>query len=228
MPPQDEAIQALRNASNGQGIDPIVPPPQSPADVYAGAAPFAQALGLPDALKALKGQMTPEEGQNFFMQQAQNLLPEAKGAGMGLAALHLMPRALLPKVESGLSAGIRDTGAMPGQLADSLFGHGEPNAKSFDIANDEGNKVARMWTSQNDPKQLYVNYIAALDPATGEAVGAGQQANALGTKEMMSLLPELKKQFPGVEKIGGYRVSGARAASPGGPGPTVMALKGGL
>jgi hypothetical protein len=78
MPSQAEVIQALQNASNGQGLDPMVPPPQSPADVYAGASPFANALGLPDALKALKGQMTPEEGQAFALTSAMGLLPGAK------------------------------------------------------------------------------------------------------------------------------------------------------
>lgn len=76
MPSQAEVIQALRNASNGQ--DMAVPPPQSPADVVAGAAPFANALGLPDALKALKGQLTPEEGQAFALTSAMGLLPGAK------------------------------------------------------------------------------------------------------------------------------------------------------
>ena len=78
MPSQAEVIKALQNASAGQGLDPMVPPPQSPADVYAGAGPFAQALGLPDALKALKGQFTPEEAQGFALVSAMGLLPGAK------------------------------------------------------------------------------------------------------------------------------------------------------
>jgi hypothetical protein len=76
MPSQAEVIQALRNASNGQ--DMAVPPPTSPADVVAGATPFANALGLPDALKALKGQLTPEEAQTFALTSAMGLLPGAK------------------------------------------------------------------------------------------------------------------------------------------------------
>jgi hypothetical protein len=76
VPSQAEVIQALRNASNGR--DMAVPPPTSPADVVAGATPFANALGLPDALKALKGQLTPEEAQTFALTSAMGLLPGAK------------------------------------------------------------------------------------------------------------------------------------------------------
>jgi hypothetical protein len=189
----------------------------------------ASALGIPDAIKALKGQMTPEEGQDFFMQSLPNLIPEAKaaaGAGGALAALHLMPRALLPK----LGEGVDRVAPFSSHVADTLFGHGETNGKSFDIANDQGQNVARMWTSQYNPKQIYVNYIASLDPASGEVAGTmpswgSPNANPLGTKEMMSLLPEIKKQFPDAQSIGGWRVSGARAAA-GKTGPAEVKLGG--
>ena len=69
MPSQADTIEALRNAGLSQ-----VPPPQSPADVAPFGQAMASAVGLPDAVKALKGEMTPEEGQNFFMQQLPNLL----------------------------------------------------------------------------------------------------------------------------------------------------------
>jgi hypothetical protein len=73
MPSQAEVIQALRNAGLSQ-----VPPPQSPASVTAGAAPFASALGLPEALQALRGQLTPEEAKGFALTSAMGLLPGAK------------------------------------------------------------------------------------------------------------------------------------------------------
>lgn len=139
-------------------------------------------------------------------------------------ALRLLPRTLLPKssaqeVQEALSSG---KGNHP-VIADYLYGHGETNPRSFDIANDQGQKVARMWTAQHNPNDLYVNYIAALDPKSGAIANAtGEAANVLGTREMRSLIPELKKQFPDVNTVGGFRVSGARAAN---PSSTILKLK---
>jgi hypothetical protein len=87
MPSQAEVIQALRNAGLSQ-----VPPPQSPASVTAGAAPFAAALGLPDALKALRGEFTPEEAKGFALTSAMGLLPGAKAESAAVKTMgELLP-----------------------------------------------------------------------------------------------------------------------------------------
>lgn len=139
-------------------------------------------------------------------------------------ALHLMPRNLLPKVSPNEALGEGVEGAQ--RWADALFGHGETNARSFDISNDEGKNIARMWTSQMDPKKVYVNYIASLSPEgvpAGAALG-NPGANSIGAKEMRSLINELKGQFPNAESIGGWRISGARAKH-GAEGPLEVKLK---
>jgi hypothetical protein len=89
MPSQAETIAAL------QGLNPVTTP-QSPADPYAAAMTFGSAIGLPDAIKALKGQMTPEEAQGFALTSAMGLLPGAKLEGaavktMGELLPHLYP-----------------------------------------------------------------------------------------------------------------------------------------
>lgn len=152
-----------------------------------------------------------------------NLQILPKGTGVGnQEALKLMPRTLLPTPSEEVREALAPKGEDPA-VADYYYGSGEPNGRSFDIANDQGQKVARMWTAQHNPNSLYVNYIAALDPKSGAIANAmGGAANALGTKEMRSLIPELKKQFPDVNTIGGYRVSGTRAAN---PSSTTMKLK---
>jgi hypothetical protein len=87
MPSQAEVIQALHNAGLGQ-----MPPPQSPASVTAGAAPFAAALGLPDALKALRGEFTPEEAKGFALTSAMGLLPGAKAESAAVKTMgELLP-----------------------------------------------------------------------------------------------------------------------------------------
>ncbi len=206
--------------------NPLLLPGKSPADpAQTGGFLANQAsryLGLPEMVKALHGQMTPEEGQNFFMQQLPNLLgPEAKFGS--LAALHLMPRALLPKpatpVTTLMRGGIPVRGTMDPALADLLHGHGEESIKSFDIVNDLGKNVARTWILALNPKKPYINYIAALDPESGlpAALYNPKAPNALGTKEMLSLIPELKKHFPEAQEVQGFRMTGARVKGQTGP-----------
>ena len=237
---KDPMVQALLAQSKqgqpqqpqGLGTDPI--------GAQRTGSFLSNTLGLTDATRALRGEMTPEEQQSFFMGALPNLIPEVKGAGAIGAALHLIPRPLLERLSQST---VRDTGRLgtnalgfmqggydpgnPAQIADSLFGHGEPNSRSFDIANDSGQNVARLWTSQSTPKSVYVEYLSQLDPKTGHPLFNANQpgsANKLGPKEMMSLLPELKKHFPEAEEIGGWRVSGARAKA-GAEGPTTIKLK---
>jgi hypothetical protein len=91
VPSQAETIAAL------QGLNPVTTP-QSPADPYAAAMTFGSAIGLPDAIKALKGQLTPEEAQNFALTSAIGLLPGGKAETaaaktMGELLPHLYPPA---------------------------------------------------------------------------------------------------------------------------------------
>ncbi len=177
--------------------DPLLLPGKSPADP-AQAAGFlgnqaAGYLGLPEMVKALRGQQTPEEGQDFFMQQVPNLLgPEAKFGS--LAALGLLPRIMRSDLSSDLVHGIQ-TGA----------------SHSFDIVNELNKPVARTWLSQPNPKTLHVEMIRALDPDYPDQMLYGKDVpNMLGLKEMKTLIPQIKQHFPEVEKIEGYRISGAR------------------
>jgi hypothetical protein len=86
--------------------------------------------------------------------------------------------------------------------------------KAFDIANDAGKNVAQTVITQGQHgglKDLWVDWI-------GSAWGGPPTENALGAKEIRSLIPEIKKHYPEAERIGGFR-SGARAKnSPEGQG----------
>ena len=105
MPSQAETIAAL------QGLNPVTTP-QSPANPYAAAMTFGSAIGLPDAIKALKGQLTPEEAKNFALTSAMGLLPGGKAETvaaktMGELLPHLYPEAssfakMTPKESLGM------------------------------------------------------------------------------------------------------------------------------
>lgn len=215
--PNDDMVQALMPK---QGLAADVAGYPQRAGGY-----LSQFLGIDDAARALRGEMTPDEQQGFFMSQLPNLIPESK---LGFAAaLKLLPREITePYSERFLESGIgswanryRDAfsnSVNAERSADSLYANNAPNSRSFDIINDNNQGVGRLWTSYYDPKKLYVDYIAALDPKSGllskvtpDSFGPG----TLGTKEMMSLIPELKKHFPEAESLEGYRLSGARRKS---------------
>ena len=60
MPTQAEAITALRNAN--LPVDPTYTP-QQPYDPMQAVRMFGSALGVNDAIRALKGEMTDDEQQ---------------------------------------------------------------------------------------------------------------------------------------------------------------------
>jgi len=113
------------------------------------------------------------------------------GEDASLAALGLRPRTI-----EGTSADLT---------------HGGASSHSFDIVNELNKPVARTWLSQPDPKTLHVEMIRALDPHNPNMLAYGKDIpNLLGLKEMRTLIPQIKQHFPDVEKIEGYRISGAR------------------
>lgn len=110
MPSQAETIKALLQQAKG-GVDPSYVP-QSPANVAPFGNAMASAVGLPDALKALRGEMTPEEAQGFAMTSALGLIP---GAGEGEAAVARGAREL-PDMEKILQ-GLREALGSPNARA---------------------------------------------------------------------------------------------------------------
>ena len=74
------------------------------------------------------------------------------------------------------------------------------NHKMFNLKKDDGSSAGWVTISSDDPKNLLVSGISA------HADGP----NSLGAKEMMSLIPEVKKYYPNAETVRGHRISGAR------------------
>lgn len=124
-------------------------------------------------------------------------------------SLTLKPRELTTK-EPGPSEYYSPT-TDPVGFNDYLHGVMGGGKHSFDIANGQGQNVARMWASQPEKGQVYVNYITGLD-AKGNPRGIHdpEAPNALGPSEIRSLLPELAKAFPGAKEVAGLRETGAR------------------
>ena len=84
MPSQAETIQALRNAN--LPVDPTYSP-NNPADPHRAAMMFGSALGIPDAIRALKGEMTEDEQKQFAMTAALGLIPGAEELGPAARAV---------------------------------------------------------------------------------------------------------------------------------------------
>lgn len=126
------------------------------------------------------------------------------------------------KKQESLSLRPRNINAFGGDttsVLDKAYGTGVMNPKSFDIVNELQQPVGRVWTAQHRPDQVLINYITGLDKE-GRADWA---PNSLGPSEMRSLLSSFKEQFPEAEKIGGYRISGARDKA-GKTGPAYATL----
>ncbi len=71
-------------------------------------------------------------------------------------------------------------------------------------------RLGYMQLNTRDPKNLWVNMIDASKNIPQEGGGTVSGANALGPSSTRSLVNEIKELYPEAEKIGGYRVSGAR------------------
>jgi hypothetical protein len=68
-------------------------------------------------------------------------------------------------------------------------------------------RMGKMWNGEYDPGLLWVDMVQATKGGPWDHGGA----LAFGGKETRALLPELQKRFPEMTRIGGFRVSGARA-----------------
>jgi hypothetical protein len=102
MPSQAETIQALRNAN--LLVDPTYSP-NNPADPHRAAMMFGSALGIPDAIRALKGEMTDDEQQKFAV-------TAAMGLGMGFAPFGKLIEGAAPAIEEAAGPAIKSMGEL--------------------------------------------------------------------------------------------------------------------
>jgi hypothetical protein len=203
MPDQDEMIAALMRPNPG-GLPPplqIDPARQLLETPGAGAVAALTAGHMAELPKQMfESSENLRQGGDYdpapFVKTIGALTGGAPliGEDASLAALGLVPRV--------------------GKNTSTDLIWGGKGAHSFDIVNELNKPVAATWLTQPNPKTLHVEMIRALDPENPEnflfnSYGQGP-ANVLGTKEIRSLIPAIKKHFPDVEKIEGYRISGAR------------------
>ena len=102
MPTQAEAITALRNAN--LPVDPTYTP-QQPYDPMQAVRMFGSALGINDAIRALKGEMTDDEQQRFAM-------TAAMGLGLGFTPLGKLAEAAAPAIEEAAGPAIKTMGEL--------------------------------------------------------------------------------------------------------------------
>ena len=205
----DDVLSALGLDVPGVGYVPTTAGPTNvPAQMMLGAAENAKNLFLGPG-RALSGEMPVSEQYEWGPGMALSMLGGGLGAAedASLGSLALRARKLTPFEGTSESA------------LDNLYGTGVQNPRSFDIVNEDSKPVGRVWTSQYRPDQVLINYISGMD-AKGVPTWA---PNSLGTADLRSLLQSFRDQFPEVQKIGGYRISGARDAA-GKTGPAYAKL----
>jgi hypothetical protein len=78
---------------------------------------------------------------------------------------------------------------------------GEAGFDDFHIRDDRGEHVGEVTINSKDPKNLWVEWIGAH---------GAYPFNALGPKEIRSLLDSVRTRYPEAETISGFRASGAR------------------
>src|SRR5579859_2946293 len=109
------------------------------------ASGVGNALGVNDALSALRGQMTPEEAQYFALTSAAGLLPMGKAERAG----ELAWSAVKPVIEDAWKAGQPPTGALVDYLGRHVlnpFKHIAENYPEYDNFLDKLNDKYGDWT----------------------------------------------------------------------------------
>lgn len=138
----------------------------------------------------------------------QSAIPQAVGLGMqgqGMggalegAALHLIPRITTER------------GASISELGRDVYKQQLAGLRDYNIVDDSKKLVGNMQTMGSSPFPEKINYGYAMDPGTvGVSLISGVGANKLGPKEIASLIPELKREYPDMNLLTGDRVTGAR------------------
>src|ERR1700721_225661 len=184
MPSQAEVIEALRNQALG-GVDPLVPAPQSPAD----PGPISNAIGIPDAVRALTGVVfnaasLPKQimGASEQLRTTGEYNPQPAGDAMLLAA------GGLPGAEAGAA------GVFGGRLARTA------NLKDLDLAQ-------AMQTAGHSPGQIYdaTKWFQAQDNKWRFEI-PDTNVSLSGTGSRLGQLldhPELMKQYPDLRGVPG-------------------------
>jgi hypothetical protein len=147
-------------------------PAQPPQGFWGNAGRFAyDALGLGDVAKALRGQMTPNEAQDFAFGAAAGLLPigrAIKPVAKGIRAYHGSPhdfdRFDMSKIGTGEGA--------------QAYGHG------LYFAENEG--VARSYKAAGQPSYVGADRIQAAQDLLKEAGGDRRAAIELAHQRMKS------------------------------------------
>ena len=197
MPSQAETIAAL------QGLNPVTTP-QSPADPYAAAMTFGSAIGLPDAIKALKGQLTPEEAQSFALTSAMGLLPGAKAETaavktMGELLPHLYPEAstfakMTPKEYLGMF-GADLPKQLPQDVENVLKPYMQPPPK---VGKVPGPGPVQQFASQANPSTGYEIFKSLSQP---EKDYISWHYGDTKMSELPDLISKIQPQLNTVKKI---------------------------
>lgn len=89
-------------------------------------------------------------------------------------------------------------------LLEKPYSFPDGNQRSFHFMNEDGNVGELSITQRRNGKLLWVPWMGTLEH---------EGAHTIGTSEVRALIPMLKQLYPNAEEIGGFRVSGARAAA---------------
>jgi hypothetical protein len=167
MPTQAEAIEALRRAQ--YPVDPAYAPPPA-YDPMQAVRMFGSALGVNDAIRALRGEMTPEEQQQFAVTAALGLVPGAEGLGEAVGPAVKAAEKAVPELASSLSQK---------EIEKALAKN--PGASIFDIANPEGPSSSYSYKGQPEtvfkmPASSFPQEVPFGVPKQAQPLGFSQPA----------------------------------------------------
>jgi hypothetical protein len=157
--PQPNEFQDIHDAL---GIKPFAPDALAPTSSLLSemqsapgkiAGGVGNALGLGDAMTALRGGFTPEEAQHFVLTSAAGLLPMGKAERAGQLAWS----AVKPVIEDAWKAGSAPTGALVDYLSGkgvlNPFKHIAQNYPEYDNLLDKLENKYGSWSSIYDPSR---------------------------------------------------------------------------
>ena len=150
------------------GIQPLYQPPdvggirQMQQNVTGGIGKF---LGIPDAIAALRGQMTPEEAQMFALGALPGLLPGARGEQVAAEAAPAVARGIRAFHGSPHDFPAFDISKIGTGEGAQAYGHGLYFAENPQVAREYKNKLA-------DPKQYTVPMTLDGRPVAGRGANS--------------------------------------------------------
>lgn len=199
----DDMVNALRGVAMNPAFDPIYAPQKVPQKDLSTAQ---EAFGpvTPDTIKHVTQPLIPRAGETGYVGTHSPMFGESAEKDMAIL-----------KQQHDYSDPLSMAMAIMGGPRQLKLGAGRAGSYniSHPILNDDKPIGYLNLRKPTNPKALYVDMIQGFPekiPQEGTGLPAKYNANAIGPAGIRALIPQLKEMYPEAEKIGGFRVSGAR------------------